>query len=251
MKKSYAIMGVSVAALVATGMYMTTSGQAPAAINTAPVTTGASADLAQSQTVLAEEAVLASGEVSETPAIVRTVSLTESRSTPINSRVTTTSSASTLGTVPVAAAPMETQTPAGVSPFGGADRASSLAWTIAAYVPCDDALSLEAGFLREIAKMDLTEAEILSALRMLETEELVCPSVQSFAGNLLKTAGEDSSQFRLMVGIAPVETADRATPAPNLQAKASASQTSKNAGGTQSAVPSPPLNSSMQSTSDY
>jgi len=71
----------------------------------------------------------------------------------------------------------------------------ALAWTVAAYGSCDDALQLQRDFKKEAATLNSDFNEILGALVILEDASNVCGMKNAFAANMRQLATTDISSF--------------------------------------------------------
>ena len=124
---------------------------------------------------------------------------------------------------------------------------STLAWNIAAYVPCDRKDKMEEGILREVTAAEVDFDQTMAAMKQLTREEFVCGRIKAYANEVVTLASTNPAEARSLFGIeaAPVNEV--------LAANASIDNTPVDAvnGGGRLALPSPPRSTAQSRTSDY
>lgn len=146
------------------------------------------------------------------------------------------------------------QTPsAAIQQSTTSDRASTLAWSVAAYVECNKPVQIEAGIRNEITAFEATSEEALEAMTILAAEEFVCAGLKGFATDAIALAVADPAAYDEMLGLDSRRVAAPLPlePAQLLVETVSDAQTQRNEGELQEALPAPPQSTNFQTTSDY
>ncbi len=137
---------------------------------------------------------------------------------------------------------------------------STLAWNIAAYVPCDRGDRMKAGILKEVTAAEADFDQTMAAMKQLTREEFVCGRIKAYANEAVTLASANPAEARSLFGleaslddevlVADASIGDTPVEKPIIS-QASVSQVNAVVGGGGIALPTPPRSTTQSTTSDY
>ena len=133
------------------------------------------------------------------------------------------------------------------------DRSSALAWSIAAYVSCDNYDQTLEGIQAEIATLKATDQETIKAMEQLVDEDFACSPVREFASTFLQAPADE--QISLVSASATAlpngDTSAQIVAESGIDSRANRAENARSFNLQSRRLPTPPLNRNLQTTSDY